>query len=80
LPKGIAVGHKTGSIIRIQHDAGIVYAPRPYVLVVLVRGIDDQKKGTALIAAISRTIWEGTRAATSDSHGPTDKHPSGLLR
>jgi beta-lactamase class A len=58
LPAGTAVAHKTGSITRIQHDAGIVYGPKPYVLVVLVRGIQDEKVSTALIASISRAVWE----------------------
>ena len=56
LPPGTVVAHKTGSITRIQHDAAIVYAPRPYVLVVLVRGIDDEKRGNALIADIARVV------------------------
>jgi beta-lactamase class A len=43
LPPGTAVAHKTGTITRI-HDAGIVYAGRPYVLVVLVRGMDDERR------------------------------------
>ena len=58
IPSHIAVGHKTGNITRIHHDAAIVYAPRPYVLVVLVRGIEDQKRSAALIASISRAIFE----------------------
>jgi beta-lactamase class A len=60
LPAGTRVAHKTGSITRIQHDAGIVYGPRPYVLAVLVRGIEDEKASKGLIADISRTIWEST--------------------
>jgi beta-lactamase class A len=56
LPAGTRVAHKTGSITRIQHDAAIVYAPRPYVLVVLVRGIEDEKQGHALIASIARVV------------------------
>jgi beta-lactamase class A len=56
LPAGTPVAHKTGNITRIHHDAGIVYTNRPYVLVVLVRGIDDQKTSGALIAEISRII------------------------
>jgi beta-lactamase class A len=56
LPSTVRVAHKTGSITRIQHDAGIVFAERPYVLVVLVRGMDDEKKSKALIAAISRAL------------------------
>jgi beta-lactamase class A len=52
------VAHKTGTITRIHHDAGIVFAPRPYVLVVLVRGIADRKVSEALIAGLSRTVYE----------------------
>ena len=57
LPEGMAVAHKTGNITRIHHDAGIVFASRPYVLVVLVRGIDEQKKSAAIIADISRALY-----------------------
>src|SRR5438105_4153100 len=57
LPPGTPVGHKTGTITKIHHDAAIIYGPRPYVLVVLVRGIEDQKRSAALIAAISREAW-----------------------
>ncbi|MBM3751704.1 MAG: serine hydrolase [Acidimicrobiia bacterium] len=56
LPPGTVVAHKTGSITRIRHDAGIVYGARPYVLVVLVRGIQDSKVSDALIADISRAV------------------------
>jgi hypothetical protein len=41
----------------IHHDAAIVYGPRPYVLVVLVRGVADRKASGALIASISREVW-----------------------
>ncbi len=57
LPPGIEVAHKTGSITRIHHDAGIVFAKRPYVLVVLVRGIQEQKESAALMAAISKAVY-----------------------
>lgn len=56
LPPGTPVAHKTGSITRIRHDAGIVYGRRPYVLVVLTRGIADSKVADALIADISREL------------------------
>jgi beta-lactamase class A len=61
LPAGTAVAHKTGTITRIHHDAGIVYAGRPYVLVVLVRGMDDEKSSGALIAELSRLIFTATQ-------------------
>jgi beta-lactamase class A len=57
LAPGTAVAHKTGNITRVTHDAAIVYGPKPYVLVVLERGIQDQKVAKALIASISRVIW-----------------------
>ena len=57
LPSGTVVAHKTGHITRITHDAAIVYGPKPYVLVVLERGIQDQNVAKALIARISRVIW-----------------------
>jgi beta-lactamase class A len=58
VPPGTPVAHKTGSITRIHHDAGIVYGRRPYVLVVLVRGIQEQKVSAPLIASISKAVWE----------------------
>ncbi|HLY53742.1 MAG TPA: serine hydrolase [Steroidobacteraceae bacterium] len=60
VPAGIRVAHKTGDITRIQHDAAIVYGPRPFVLVVLTRGISDQKDGYALIATITRQLYAAT--------------------
>jgi beta-lactamase class A len=57
LPKGTPVAHKTGTITKIHHDAAIVYGRRPYVLVILVRGIQDEKESAALMAAISKEVW-----------------------
>ena len=57
VPEGTRVAHKTGNITKIHHDAAIVFGPRPYVIVVLVRGLQEQKDSAALIAAISREIW-----------------------
>ena len=57
VPEGTPVAHKTGTITKIHHDAAIVYGRRPYVLVILIRGIQDQKDSAALMAAMSRQIW-----------------------
>ena len=59
LPPGTRVAHKTGSITAHLHDAAIVYPPgrAPYVLVVLTRGIPDEKVARALIVDISRLVW-----------------------
>ena len=60
LPKDVKVAHKTGSITKINHDAAIVYPPKrkPYILVVLTRGIEDEKRANKLIADISRTVYK----------------------
>ena len=63
LPPGIPVAHKTGEITRIQHDAAIVYADRPFVLVILVRGLDDAKQGSALAADITRVLYRTSQGA-----------------
>jgi beta-lactamase class A len=59
LPPGTRVAHKTGEITAVSHDAAIVYPPdrKPYVLVVLTRGIRDGKESAALIADISRLVY-----------------------
>jgi beta-lactamase class A len=61
VPAGTPVAHKTGNITRIHHDAAIVFGPRPYVLVVLVRGIDDRKASASLIATLSQAVYESLR-------------------
>jgi len=65
LPAGTRVAHKTGNITRIHHDAGIVFAKRPYVLVVLVRGIQEQKESAALIARISKAVYDSATGASA---------------
>ena len=61
LPPGIRVAHKTGDLTKIHHDAAIVFARRPYVLVILVRGLADTKQSAALMADISRQIYRATQ-------------------
>ena len=60
LPKGTPVAHKTGWITATTHDAAIVYPPNrpPYVLVVLTRAIPERKVAQALMAGISRDVWQ----------------------
>jgi beta-lactamase class A len=63
VPKNILVAHKTGEITKIHHDAGIVYADRPFVIVVLVRGIADFKQSSALIADVTRDLYQASQAS-----------------
>jgi beta-lactamase class A len=60
IPEGVKVANKTGSITRIDHDAAIVFpeGQRPYVLVVLTRGIEKREEAEQLISRLSRTIYQ----------------------
>jgi len=66
LPPAVRVSHKTGSITKINHDCAIVYPPnrKPYVLIVLTRGIEDENRAHKLIADVSRTVYEATMKRT----------------
>ena len=59
LPPGPRVAHKTGEITAVSHDAAIVYPAgrKPYILVVLTRGIADGNKSSKLIADLSQIIY-----------------------
>ena len=59
LPTGMRVTHKTGEITAIRHDAAIVFAARPFVLVVLTRVARSPEAGSALIAEITQ-LYQAT--------------------
>jgi beta-lactamase class A len=60
LPAGTRVAHKTGWITGVTHDAALVYPPgrKPYVLVVLTKGIRERPVAQKLITDVSRLVWE----------------------
>jgi beta-lactamase class A len=59
LPADVKVAHKTGWITGVHHDSGIVFLPdgRSYVLVLLSKGIKDEKAGIEAMAAASEKIY-----------------------
>lgn len=59
LPTGTKVAHKTGEITKHKHDAGIVFPVKgkPYVIVVLTKGLANEKQSNKLIAEISRVVY-----------------------
>jgi beta-lactamase class A len=69
LPAGTRVAHKTGEITAVSHDAAIVYPHerKPYVLVVLTRGIPDGSRSSKLIADISAILYAHNVAAAGGS-------------
>jgi beta-lactamase class A len=66
LPEGTPVAHKTGNITAIHHDAAIVRAARPFVLVVLVRGLEDEERSARLIADIAREVYRSSQNAAQE--------------
>jgi len=74
VPRGVPVAHKTGEITAHSHDAAIVYPPgkRPYVLVVLTRGITDGTRSSKLIADLSSLVY-------AHNSGGADPVPDNLI-
>jgi beta-lactamase class A len=60
LPGGVPVAHKTGWITAVDHDGGLVYpdGDKPYVLVVLTSGVEDESVTRKAAADVSRMVWE----------------------
>jgi beta-lactamase class A len=73
LPPGTRVAHKTGELTKIHHDAAIVYAPRPFVLVILVRGMAESKDSAVLMAYIASSVYRSAEENTSSRPVATSK-------
>jgi beta-lactamase class A len=56
VPEGIRVSHKVGTEIGVLADAGIVFAPKPYILVIMSKNVLEKEAKQAL-PEISRVIW-----------------------
>ncbi len=57
LPAGTVVAHKTGEITGVHHDAAIVFAPKPFVLVILLKGINNRDDSSKVMGNITRAIY-----------------------
>ncbi len=55
LPKDLKVAHKSGELTGFLHDAGIIYAERPYVLVILTSA--DKAGSERFIRGLSGEIY-----------------------
>lgn len=68
LPDDVKVAHKTGFIDGVHHDSGIVFLPdgRHYVLVLLSKNMTDSDRGTAMLANVSKHIYDYITADDED--------------
>jgi beta-lactamase class A len=73
LPAGTRVANKTGWITAHNHDAAVVFPPDapPYVLAVMVRGIESQEEAAALVARLSERVWAHHTARPPSADGQT---------
>jgi beta-lactamase class A len=57
VPLDIKVAHKIGSDIGVVGDAGIVFAPKPYILVIL-SGEVLEGEANLVLPKISKSVWD----------------------
>lgn len=70
LPKGVRVGHKTGTLPGRANDVGVVYAPSgPFVLVLMNEGEADERRASQVLARAARWVYD---ALTADDAAPID--------
>jgi beta-lactamase class A len=59
LPNDVPVAHKTGNLLNLMHDAGIVYAPSgPFAIVVLAQNLDTEDTARAQIPTIAQAVYD----------------------
>jgi len=57
VPEGVRVAHKIGTEIGVFSDAGIVFAPKPFVLVIMTKEAKEIEAKEAL-PKIAKAVWE----------------------
>lgn len=74
LPKGTRVAHKTGELLGVLHDAGIVYTPKgAYVLVFLSQDFPSTEETREFWAELSRKVYDaytGVSPTPQERSGP----------
>lgn len=57
VPEGVRVAHKIGTLTGIYSDAGIIFAEKPFVLVIMTKDALE-KEALEVIPKITQAIWE----------------------
>ena len=56
VPEGIKVSHKYGKEIGVVNDAGIIYSPNPFILVIMTQGVNEIE-ADRLIPELTKMIY-----------------------
>ncbi|MCW5872230.1 MAG: serine hydrolase [Candidatus Eremiobacteraeota bacterium] len=70
LPKDLKVAHKSGELAGFLHDGGILYAERPYILVILTQA--EKSDSERFIRGLSGGIYETVKGEGNSSRGGQD--------
>lgn len=65
LPNNVKVAHKTGNLIGIVHDVGIVFADKPYIIAVMSKGVISDPESNEIIANISKKTYDFVKSQTA---------------
>jgi len=57
VPEGTRVAHKIGTELGVFSDSGVVFASRPFVLVIMSKNALEKEAKTALVE-ITKAVWE----------------------
>jgi len=60
VPEGINVSHKIGTEVGVISDAGIVFGPKPFILVIMSQEVNEIEARKAL-PEITKKIYEMTQ-------------------
>ncbi|MEK7188420.1 MAG: serine hydrolase [Patescibacteria group bacterium] len=60
IPKGIRVAHKYGSEVHVVNDAGIVYGPKPFVVVIMSKGVVE-KEANEIFPELAKIIYDAEK-------------------
>ena len=57
VPQGVRVAHKYGKEIHVVNDAGVVFSSKPYIVVVMSKGVVD-KEADGIFPVLSKIVFE----------------------
>jgi beta-lactamase class A len=58
LPPSTQVAHKTGELVGVRNDAGIVYSPKGAYVIAVLGSSDDEEEASEGIARLSRKVYD----------------------